>query len=168
MEIMDRFNDRISHPAMTDPAIDWGTMHVTDLYPQILPDLIAGRPVVVTGRFTGEPGTVTVSGRTGMQPVSYAVSVNEGEASREHSGISAVWARLRIADLMNQASRSQGAAAEIQQTVIQTALDYCLMSMFTSFLAVDSMSQTEGAFGTTVAVPVPVPEGVRYDTTVEN
>jgi len=40
------------------------------------------------------------------------------------------------------------------------------MSPFTAFVAVDSMTKTEGKFGTTVAVPVPAPEGVRYDTTV--
>jgi hypothetical protein len=42
------------------------------------------------------------------------------------------------------------------------------MSAFTAFVAVDSMTKTEGEFGTTVAVPVAVPEGVRYDTAVEN
>lgn len=168
VEIMDRFNERISHPAMTDLSIDWGNMNVSDMYPQVLPDLIVGRPVVVTGQFTGEPSVVTVSGRTGMQPVSYAVAVDSKETSKDHKGISAVWARLKIADLMTQVSRMPDHATEIQQTVTQTALDYCLMSAFTSFVAVDSMSKTEGEFGTTVAVPVPVPEGVRYDTTVEN
>jgi Ca-activated chloride channel family protein len=41
------------------------------------------------------------------------------------------------------------------------------MSAFTAFVAVDSTRQTDGTYGTTIAVPVPVPEGVRYDTTVE-
>jgi len=40
------------------------------------------------------------------------------------------------------------------------------MSDFTSFVAVDSTTKTAGDHGTTVAVPVPVPDGVRYDTTV--
>ena len=168
VQIMERFNERISHPAMTDLSIDWGNMNVTDVYPQILPDLIVGRPVVVTGRFTGEPSTVSVGGRTGMQPVSYAVSVDSRDTNKEHRGIGAVWARLKISDLMTQASRTPNQAVEIQQSVTQTALDYSLMCAFTAFVAVDSMSKTEGEFGTTVAVPVNVPEGVRYDTTVEN
>ena len=168
VQIMNRFNERISHPAMTDLSIDWGTMNVTDVYPQILPDLIVGRPVVVTGRFTGEPSTVTVGGRTGMQPVSYSVAVDSDDTSKEHKGIAAVWARLKIADLTAQVSRTPNQASELQQTVLQTALDYSLMSGFTAFVAVDSMTKTEGEFGTTVAVPVPVPEGVRYDTAVEN
>ncbi len=168
VQIMNRFNERISHPAMTDLSIDWGTMNVTDVYPQILPDLIVGRPVVLTGRFTGEPSTVTVGGRTGMQPVSYSVAVDSHDTNKEHQGIAAVWARLKISDLMAQVSRTPNQAGELQQTVLQTALDYSLMSAFTAFVAVDSMTKTEGEFGTTVAVPVPVPEGVRYDTAVEN
>ena len=167
-QVMDRFNERISHPAMTDLSIDWGNMNVTDVYPQILPDLIVGRPVVVTGRFTGEPSAVTVGGRTGMQPVFYTVAVDSRETNHDHKGIGAVWARLKISDLMAQVSRMPEQSHEIQKSVLQTALDYNLMSAFTAFVAVDSMTKTEGNFGTTVAVPVPVPAGVTYDTTVEN
>lgn len=168
VEIMNRFNERISHPAMTDLSIDWGSMQVTDVYPQILPDLIVGRPVVVTGKFTGEPGVVKVGGRQGMQPTSFAVSADSDHATKSHTGIASVWARLKIMDLMTQFARTPDQAAELRQTVTQTALDYSLMSSFTSFVAVDSMSKTEGKFGTTVAVPVNVPEGVKYETTVEN
>lgn len=168
VEIMNRFNERISHPAMTDLSIDWGTMNVTDVYPQILPDLIVGRPVVVTGKFTGETGVVKVGGRQGMQPTSFAVAVDSSDAAKEHRGIASVWARLKIMDLMTHFSRTPDRAAELRQTVTQTALEYSLMSTFTAFVAVDSMSKTEGEFGTTVAVPVNVPEGVKYETTVEN
>jgi Ca-activated chloride channel homolog len=40
------------------------------------------------------------------------------------------------------------------------------MPAYTAFIAVDSLTKTQGDYGTTVQVPVPVPEGVRYDTTV--
>lgn len=166
VEIMNRFNERISHPAMTDLSINWGTMNVTDVYPQILPDLIVGRPVVVTGRFTGEPSLVKIGGRQGMQPSSFTVAVNATDATKEHKGIASVWARLKITDLMTQFSRTPDQAVALRQSVTQTALDYSLMSTFTAFVAVDSMSKTEGDFGTTAAVPVNVPEGVKYKTTV--
>ena len=168
VEIMNRFNDRISHPAMTDLSIDWGDMNVTDVYPQIVPDLIVGRPIVVTGRYTGEPSLVKVGGRQGMQPMSFTVEVNEANATKEHKGIASVWARLKIMDLMTQFSRTPDQASELRRTVTQTALEYSLMSTFTAFVAVDSMSKTEGEFGTTVAVPVNVPEGVKYETAVQN
>lgn len=168
VEIMERFEKRISHPAMTDVSIDWGSMHVTDVYPQILPDLIVGRPITVTGRYTGEPGVVKVGGRSGSTVVTSQVMADTKDAQKEHKGIAAVWARLKIADLMAQTSRAPEQEAQLKQEILQTALDYSLMSPFTAFVAVDSMTKTEGKFGTTVAVPVPTPEGVRYDTTVNN
>jgi len=168
VEIMNRFNDRISHPAMTDLSIDWGNMNVSDVYPQILPDLIVGRPVVVTGRYTGEPSLVKVGGRQGMQPTSFTVSMDDSNAAMGHKGIASVWARLKIMDLMTQFSQTPDQASELRGTVTRTALEYSLMSTFTAFVAVDSMSKTEGEFGTTVAVPVNVPEGVKYETAVQN
>jgi Ca-activated chloride channel family protein len=54
----------------------------------------------------------------------------------------------------------------INQEIRQVALDYNLMSAFTAFVAVDASRRTEGTVGVTVPVAVPVPEGVRYETTV--
>lgn len=166
VKVVNRFNDQISHPAMTDLTIDWGNMNVTDVYPSRLPDLIVGRPVVLTGRFTGEPGTVKINGRVDMEPASFDVAIDEQEGQKPHQGIAAVWARLKIKDLMLQKAEVPAAAEAIENAVTQTALAYNLMSKFTSFVAVDSMTKTDGKFGTTVAVPVSVPDGVRYDTTV--
>ena len=77
----------------------------------------------------------------------------------------AVWARMKIADLADQSTYEGG--RELAGEVKQVALEYGLMSSFTSFVAVDSMTRTAGAFGTSVAVPVPVPDGVRYETAVQ-
>ena len=166
VKVVNRFNDQISHPAMTDLTIDWGNMNVTDVYPSRLPDLIVGRPVVLTGRFNGQPGTVKVNGRVDMELSSFDVAIEEDEGSKKHEGIAAVWARLKIKDLMLQKVEVPAASDEIEIAVTETALAYNLMSSFTSFVAVDSMTKTKGRFGTTVAVPVSVPEGVRYNTTV--
>jgi len=54
----------------------------------------------------------------------------------------------------------------LKSTIMETALDHSLMSAYTAFVAVDSMSRTTGNYGTSVPVPVPVPEGVKYETTV--
>lgn len=163
-QVMNGFAERISHPALTDVSIDWGDMQVTDVYPSRLPDLVVGRPVVLSGRFTGEPSTVRVGGLACMQPVDYEVSITDDQ--QQHPAIAAVWARHRIADLMNQATYSPDLLPQIKQTVLQTALNHNLMSSWTAFIAVDSLTKTAGEFGTTVAVPLPVPEGVRYETTV--
>ena len=162
--VMDAFNRRISHPAMTDLSIDWGDMDVADVYPKRIPDLIVGRPVIVTGRYRGTPDTVTVSGRAGMQPASFEVAA--ADATATHAGVSAVWARLKIKDMMNTLRTSPAAAEEIQQSVLQTALNHGLMSNFTAFVAVDSLTRTDGEPGRTVNVPSEVPDGVDYNATV--
>lgn len=71
---------------------------------------------------------------------------------------------MKIAELADRSTYET--IAELPQQIRKVALEYDLMSSFTSFVAVDSMTRTSGDHGTTVAVPVPVPEGVRYDTTV--
>jgi hypothetical protein len=72
---------------------------------------------------------------------------------------------LKILDLMAQTSRAPNQGPQLQQEILQTALDYSLMSPLTAFVAVDFLTRTEGEFATTVAVPVPTPR-VRYDTNV--
>ncbi len=79
-------------------------------------------------------------------------------------GISKVWARARIAELSDRLvmDGSSDAADEIKAT----ALRHGLLSAYTAFVAVDGTHRTAGSTGTTVDVPVPVPEGVKYETTV--
>ena len=55
---------------------------------------------------------------------------------------------------------------ELGEEVTRVALEYGLVSSRTSFVAVDSKSRTAGEGGSTIDVPVPVPPGVRYETTV--
>jgi len=163
--VMDYFFERVSHPALADIAIDWGGLVVTDTFPKRIPDLFVGRPILLTGRFRGHgPATVRVSGKAGGETRTFALSVSPGGTASKHKGIACVWARSKIADLADQAThvRSDELPAEMKRV----ALEYGLMSAYTAFVAVDSLTRTAGDHGVTVAVPVPVPDGVRYDTTV--
>ena len=163
---VDLFYDRISHPAMTDISIDWGGMAVVDVYPKEVPDLFVGRPVILTGRFNGSGlATVRVKGRAAGEARTVEVSANLDDPSASHGGIPAVWARMKIAELCDQGLRTGD--ADVPAQVKQVALEHGLMSAYTAFVAVDSLTRTSGDHGVTVNVPVPVPEGVRYETTVK-
>jgi Ca-activated chloride channel family protein len=161
---VDQFYERVSHPALTDLSIDWGGLTVSEVYPSRLPDLFVGRPVMISGRYEGDgPATVRITGRAGGESQTIAVAVDgAGDATRP--ALASVWARTKIADLEDRATIEGG--TEVQPQITQVALDYNLMSAYTAFVAVDSSQRTAGSHGTTVAVPVPVPDGVRYDTTV--
>jgi Ca-activated chloride channel family protein len=149
---------------MTDLSIDWGGLQVSEVFPQRLPDLFVGRPVVLTGRFTGGGAAVIrVHGKAFNEEHEIAIPVRFDDAPSQ-PGIAAVWARMKIADLADRATYEPN--PELPQQIKQVALEHGLMSSFTAFVAVDATAQTAGAHGTTVAVPVPLPDGVRYDTTV--
>jgi len=166
-EIVDLFYDRISHPALTDVTIDWGDMQVTDMYPSRIPDLFVGRPVILTGRFKGTSSTtIHVKGKVGDMTQDIAIAVNLDDSAATHSGIACVWARKKIETLGSQAAYDTN--PDLPGEIRQVALEYGLMSAYTAFIAVDSSRKTAGDHGITVAVPVPVPDGVRYDTTVQN
>jgi len=166
-EVVDLFYDRISHPALTDVTIDWGDMQVTDMYPSRIPDLFVGRPVILTGRFKGAGSTtIHVKGKVGDMTQDIAIAADLEDSAATHSGIACVWARKKIETLGSQSTYDTN--PDLPGEIKQVALEYGLMSAYTAFIAVDSSRKTAGDHGMTVAVPVPVPDGVRYDTTVQN
>ncbi len=166
-EAVDRFYDCISHPALTDVRIDWGGMEVAEVYPRQVPDLFVGRPIILTGRFQGTTHTtIRVSGGLGQSEKEIRIPVEFDRSVPTHPGLACVWARKRIEDLATRAAydMNPGLPTEIKQV----ALQYGLMSAYTAFLAVDSSRTTQGDHGVTVVVPGLVPEGVRYETTVQD
>jgi len=165
-KVMDFFFERLSHPAFADLSADWGDMQVAHVFPRRLPDLFVGRPVIVTGRFRGRGSThARITGKVGGKLHEIVLPVDLTEAA-SHSALPAVWARMKIADLYDQATYDPN--PDLPGEIKQVALEYGLMSAYTAFVAVDSATRTVGEHGTTVHVPVPVPEGVRYETTVQD
>jgi Ca-activated chloride channel family protein len=164
--IMDSFFDRISHPALCELNMDWGGAQVSEVYPSRLPDLFVGRPVIVTGRFVGRmPETVRVSGRVGRQTKTIEVAVNKAGGQDVNAALPQVWARTKLAELGDRATWDPDVGHDLAGTTRGTSLEYGLLSPYTAFIAVDSLTRTAGTYGTTVQVPVP--EGVKYDTTVQ-
>jgi Ca-activated chloride channel family protein len=90
--------------------------------------------------------------------------VSFSDTTIAHAGVAPVWARMKIAELSDRSIYSE--MGDLPEQIRTVALNYNLVSAFTAFVAVDSSTRTAGDHGTTVSVPVPVPEGVRYDTTV--
>ncbi len=162
-EIMKDFFTRISQPAMTDVSVDWGGLEVSEVFPSAVPDVFVGRPVVLAGRFRGSAGTnIRVNGKAGGKAVQIEIPVLAGGS--EQPALANVWARMKISSLSTEFIRRPD--RELPEAIKQVALDYGLLTSFTAFVAVDSTRRTEGSEGTTVPVAVPVPEGVKYETTV--
>jgi Ca-activated chloride channel family protein len=166
-QVMSAYFDRVSHPAHTDIKIDWGGLEVKQVFPRELPDLFVGRPVILTAKIAAggdKPTTIKVSGKVGGQTRVIELPVKPIDAESPQAALPAIWARQMIAELGERSTYD--ANIELPQVVKQVALEYGLMSSFTAFVAVDAATKTASDSGTTVAVPVPVPDGVKYETTV--
>ena len=165
-EIMDAFIERIAHPAFENVVVDFGNMQVSEVYPSRLRDLYVGRPIVVSGRYRGhtDNNTIRVTGDVGGTRQTLTTWMQPDD----HPGIAPVWARTKIADLSNHlmAANSSHNARVFERDIRTTALQYGLVSAYTSFIAVDGSGVTAGNRGTTVHVPAEVPQGVDYDSIV--
>ncbi len=164
---VDTLYERIEKPALSDLKIDWGTLGVSEVHPSPLPDLFVGRPVILSGRFKGHGKTeLTLRGKAGGRELTFTLAVDPERPGETNPAIASVWARNKIASLHLGLAGSAD-SRELVDEIRRTALKHGLMCEFTAFVAVDSASKTAGASGTTVVQPVPVPAGVKYETTVE-
>lgn len=174
-EVMDLFMKRVCAASMSNLKIDFGGLEVSEVYPSKLPDLYVDRPILVTGRFKGSGATtVKITGRMGERGEKHSILVPvDANATRGQArGLPLVWARQWIAELDDR-SKSAGSGTQAsgwntnQGEIKDIALRFGLVSAYTSLVAVDGAARTAGTYGTTVAVPVNVPAGVRYETTVQ-
>jgi len=108
-------------------------------YPEVVPDLYAGEPIVQKVRLLAEPrpgDIVRVSGTSAMGDwVTELPIAHEGD----NAGIAAVWGRARIEHLMDR-ERQGDDPARIRAAVLETAFDHSLVSRYTSFVAIDKTS----------------------------
>ncbi len=162
-----RFHERIRNPLLTDIRVEWGGLPVADVYPKRIPDLFSAKPLVLTGRYTnGARGVVRLIGRVGAQTFTRDIPVELPESQSEHDVLATLWARTRIDDLMRQdySGIQNGLPKDdVKEAITQLGLEYRLMTQFTSFVAVEEMTVTEGGQPRRVDVPIEMPEGVSYE-----
>ena len=154
---------RISKPYLTDVEINWGSLSVTDVYPNPIPDLYSAQPLILFARYQGSGDSlVTLKGKIKDRPYEERIRVFLPSWNPENCSLAVVWAREKIKYLMLE--KLGGRAKNIEQEVTELALEYNLMSQYTSFVAVDEVIP-EGSDTTlprTIAIPVPMPEGVSF------
>ncbi|MCX5675969.1 MAG: VIT domain-containing protein [Planctomycetota bacterium] len=157
---------RIHRAQLADVEIDWGGLKVFETYPAKIPELWAGRPIVVFGLYNrGGGATIRVTGNVEGQPASWPLQVFLPENEQRNDVLAKVWARNKIEDLMQQTFYA--GSPEVEDVVTSIALEYRLMSQYTSFVAVDESTlgklREPARPPRRMLVPVPLPEGTRYE-----
>ncbi len=156
----ERFRRYVENPVWTHLKLKIDGFDAYDLEPTALPDLFASRPVVVMGKWRGEPkGSITIEGHAGGGRISRTVKVGNESASADASALRYLWARTRIANLADNTRLEGSASKETVKAVTDLGLKYNLLTDYTSFIAVDHIVRNrEGS--ETVDQPQPMPEGV--------
>jgi len=122
----------LENPVMTDLEVKLPT-GAADAYPSPLPDLYAGEPVTLVVRAKDLKGDLTLSGKLNGASWSQTFALSDAAQS---TGVAQLWGRAKIAGF--EESRYSGMSLEdVDKGVLQTALDFHLVSRLTSLVAVD-------------------------------
>ena len=163
-EQMGRLFASIESPVLTDVKLTFEGVEVADLYPAHVPDLFMGQPLLIYGRITsGRKGKVRLTAHAGNEPFETTIALDTTKATF-HPGITTLWARQRVEDLIDHWRESdESNRAEIRTTVIHHAIQYNLVTRFTSLVAVEEVVVNPGGEMNTAPVPTELPAGMQMD-----
>jgi Ca-activated chloride channel family protein len=161
-----RFYDRVATPLLVNIGVDWGNLPVADVLPGGIPDLYESGPIVLTGRYTKPAvGDITVTGMLGGRPWRKRVHLEFPKESTGGEGLPSLWARQRITEIESEAYKGPASGQQpkgAKEEITQLALEYRLMSQYTSFVAAEPKVVNIGGQQRTVDVPVEMADGVSY------
>ncbi len=134
-ERIDQLLRKLDHPALTDVRLELPEGTGAEVLPDPVPDLYLGEPVQVLLRLPALPDHATLSGRIGGREWRAGLALDAAEVA----GIGRLWARSKIAALMDRHRRAteEGERAALRDEVVALALRHRLVSRFTSLVAVD-------------------------------
>ncbi|MEZ4334148.1 MAG: VIT domain-containing protein [Myxococcota bacterium] len=157
--VAERFARYVATPVLTDVRVEADGFDAYALEPAALPDVLAERPVVLMGKWRGEPvGEIVVRGVTGAGPWSQRIRVADVSPLPEHHALPLLWARERIATLSRRGFAEPDPTTRAQ--ILALGLHHRLLTRYTSFVAVSKVVRNAREPGVDVDQPLPMPAGV--------
>jgi Ca-activated chloride channel homolog len=160
-EAMDAIHRRINAPLAHDLRLQPDGLVILDdtITPARLPDLFAGVPLVVAGRYRGPAaGSLVVAGTTAD---GHDWSAAVASQHRDATAVVAQWARAHLRDLEDRYTCATDRAASngLEKRIVDTSLRFGVLCRFTAYVAVDSRVVAEGGVRHRVLQPVEAPAG---------
>nr|MDQ3299797.1 VWA domain-containing protein [Myxococcota bacterium] len=163
--VMAKVHRRIGTPIATElvlrghPVGQGLDIESSQLAPGRLPDVYAGAPVTILGRYRGRAGaqaTIEISGTSLGDPLREQIVRTADVGSPRALGAS--WARARIRDLEDR--YAIGERGELEHEIVTLSKRFSVLSRFTAFLAIDR-SEVANAGGKLrqIVQPVETPAG---------
>jgi len=152
---------KLEAPVLTDVNVTTSDGLELAMTPDRIPDLYRGEPVVFTGELRAADGAdrmITITGILNGSPWSTTVDLNP-DAVKQSPGVASLWARRRIEAELD--TLFEGAdETKVREAVLALALDYHLVSPYTSLVAVeDKIVRPKGEDVVRADVPRHLPEG---------
>ena len=129
-----------------------------EAYPSRLPDLYEGEPVVSIVKIANNelPQSLVISGNYADKAYEGRMDISKATPAK---GLSALWARAKIADLEENRFSREG-ANEVDDEILKTALEHHIVSRLTSLVAVDvTPSRDMSTSLKSLKIPTQLPEG---------
>lgn len=159
-ERMSELFTKLQNPVMTNITATWPEARLTESWPNPIPDLYQGEPVVLSARMPKAAGTLILRGDVAGQPWEVRMPVNAGEA---RPGIGKLWARRKIEQLEADAQIA-GEWDANDDAILRVALAHHLVSRATSLVAIDvTPARPDGEKLTAKDLPVNLPDGWDYE-----
>jgi Ca-activated chloride channel family protein len=156
-EQAERLRRMIDAPVLTQLKARFTGLDVYDVEPASLPDVMAGRPVLVWGKWRGEPQGAKLILQGHSASGSHTDVVDAPVPDADAVALKHLWARQRIAQLGDEEALMGGQTQ--REPIIALGLKYGLLTSYTSFIAVDQLVRSSQA-AVPVDQPLPLPEGV--------
>lgn len=159
-ETASRFRTYIEAPILTDINVSYDGFDVYDVEPAAASTLFAQKPVVLFGKWRGEPeGSIRLTGRTGKEEYQQDISVTGIQPLEANQAIRYLWARSRVERLTDYGCNTQTEDA-VKQEITTLGLNYSMITPYTSFIAVTDVIRNTDGTGTDVDQPLPLPSNV--------
>lgn len=154
----EKFREYISNPVLTQVKKSFSGFEAYDVEPITVPDVLAERPVIIYGKYKGEPkGTINIKGYTGKKRYKKTFDVSSVKPDKKNVALRYLWARKRIQMLDDYTKLAYNSNSA--EEVTKLGLKYNLMTAYTSFLAIDDVIANDETIQT-VNQPLPLPQGV--------
>jgi len=130
---------KINHPAITNIELlfDNQIHQQVDVYPKRIADLYIGEPMQVTVKSALPITSVQIMGDTAALPWYQQLIIDDSQSSH---GISTLWARRKIEDLLDSLVTSAD-KEQVKEQVITTSIAHQTLSPYTSFIAIEKQPE---------------------------
>ncbi|MCB9057916.1 MAG: VWA domain-containing protein [Calditrichae bacterium] len=132
---------KISSPLLTDCSIDFGNIHVYDVFPEKIPDVFKGQRIMITGRYRNNGNSViALKGRENGKNKTFEYNMNFTKSEKDNDFVSKLWANRKVNYLLNRI-RFEGENQEWVTSVKELAEEFGIVTPYTSYLVTEEKNE---------------------------